>query len=65
MPDVVEQFARLALGEPEIAGPDLGDLVGKPEPVQPDRRIPPRREHHARRARQRREQTLELREGVG
>ena len=25
-----KQLARLALGEPEIAGPDLGDLVGKP-----------------------------------
>ena len=42
MPDVVEQLARLGLGEPEIAGPDLGDLVGEPEAVQPDRRIPPR-----------------------
>ena len=26
-----EQLARLALGEPQIAGSDLGDLVGKPE----------------------------------
>ena len=29
-----EQLARLALGEPQIAGPDLGDLVGEPELVQ-------------------------------
>ena len=57
-----KQLARLALGEPQIAGPDLGDLVGKPELVQPDRRIPARRQHHARRARQNREQTLELRQ---
>ena len=32
----------------------------QPEPVQPDRRIPARRQHHARRARQSREQMLEL-----
>jgi hypothetical protein len=63
-PGPSEQLARLALGEPEIAGSDLGDLVCKPELVQPDRRIPPRRQHHARPARQSREQTLELREGI-
>ena len=59
-----EQLARLALGEPEIACSDLGDLVGKPELVQPDRRIPARRQHYPRPARQSREQTLELREGI-
>ena len=58
--DRAEHFARLALGEPQIAGPDLGDLVGKPQLVQPDRRIPARRQHHPRRARQNRQQTLEL-----
>src|SRR4051794_13282742 len=60
-----QQLARLALGEPEIAGPDLGDLVGKSEPVQPDRRIPARRQHEACRAREPRKEMLELREGVG
>ena len=64
IPDRGKQLARLALGEAEIASPDLGDLVGKPELVQPDRRIPARRQHHPRRARQNREQTLELREGL-
>ena len=59
-PGPSKQFARLALGESQIAGPDLGDLVGKPQPVQPDRRIPARRQHHSRRARQNRQQTLEL-----
>ena len=63
-PGPSEQFARLALGEAEIAGPNLGDLVGEPELVQPDRRIPARRQHHARRARQNREQMLELRESL-
>ena len=65
MPDVASSSRVSRLGEPEIAGPDLGDLVGEPEPVQPDRRIPPRRQHYARRARQSCEQMLELRKGVG
>jgi hypothetical protein len=37
-----QQFASLALGKPQIAGPDLDDLVGKPQLVKPDRRIPTR-----------------------
>ena len=63
-PGRVQQFARLAFREPQVAGPDLGDLVGKPELVQPDRRIPARRQHHARGARHGREHALELRQGV-
>ena len=65
MPDASQQFARLALGEPQIAGPDLGDLVGEPQLVQPDRRIPARRQHHPRGARQNRQQTLELCQRLG
>jgi hypothetical protein len=38
-PGAYEQFPRLVLGEAQIAGADLGDVVGKPQPVQPDRRI--------------------------
>ena len=63
-PRCSKQLARLALGEPEIAGPQLSELVGKPKLVQPDRRIPARRQHHARRTRQHREQPLELRDGI-
>ena len=59
-----QQFARLALGKPQIAGPDLDDLVGKPKLVQPERRIPTRRQHHARRVRQSRKQTRELPESL-
>ena len=39
--------------------------VGESEPVQPDRRIPPGREHDSRGAGQRREQMLELGDGLG
>ena len=35
-----EQFARLGFGKPQIGRPDLRDLVGEPQLVQPDRRIP-------------------------
>ena len=63
-PGCSKQFARLALAEPQIAGPDLSDLPGKPELVQPDRRIPARRQYDAPRARQDREQILELCNGV-
>ena len=59
-----EQFACLAGGEPQIAGPKLGDLVGQPELVQSDRRIAARRQHHTRRFRKNAEQVLELGEGV-
>ncbi len=59
-PGPTEHLARLVLGEPQIAKPDVGDLVGKPQLVQPDRRISARRQHHPRRARQDSEQTLEL-----
>jgi hypothetical protein len=59
-----EQPARLGLREAQIAGPDFRDLVGQPELVQPDRRIPARRQHHPRRAREDRQHMLELGEGV-
>ena len=48
------------LSEPQIAGPYLSDLVGEPQPVKLDRGVPARRQHHSRRARQNRQQTLEL-----
>ena len=60
-----KQFARLALGEPEVAGPQLANLIGKPELVKPDRRIPAGRQHYTCGARQKLEQMLELRERVG
>jgi hypothetical protein len=53
------------LGEQQVACPDLRDLVGKPELVQSDRRIPARRQQHPRRARQDREQMFELGERMG
>jgi hypothetical protein len=55
-----EQFARLARGEPQIAGAKLGHLVGEPELMQSDRRIAARRQHHTRGFRKHAEQVLKL-----
>jgi len=43
-----------------LGGPDLGDLVGKPEVVQSDRRIATRRQHDVGRFRKNAEQVLKL-----
>jgi hypothetical protein len=64
-PRCVEQLACLLQREPQVGGPDLGQLAREAQAMQAEMGIVARREHDVERRRQAGQQQLELGERVG